>query len=224
VTSTDDESPQFRVSNGASNLSVAYMFDAPSDLVTHAFKVDLDCFWSLHGCRTPRQIAPLLWEDAEHIKQDTLARLKSSDSCPARIVATRSRYLTDVSISLIESKGLKQEATSMEGSLGIRTVADFKLIGVLRGFPVQSLKSVEVRSSVPFPGDYTKELPNFDPQWPHRGEQILLFSNQHFDWCQLVLAVPEAIAAVRNTRPSPKRLEDQTGLSPLWSGRGFFPS
>jgi hypothetical protein len=29
----------------------------------------------------------------------------------------------------------------MEGSLGIRTVTDYKLIEVLRGFPVQSLKS-----------------------------------------------------------------------------------
>jgi hypothetical protein len=91
-------------------------------------------------------------------------------------------------------------------------VVDFKLIEVLRGYPVQSLKSMEIRSAVPFPGDYTRQLPNPGPQWPKRGEQILLFTNYHFDSCQLVLAVPEAIATVRNTKPSPKRLEDQTGL------------
>jgi hypothetical protein len=92
-------------------------------------------------------------------------------------------------------------------------MTDYKLIEVLRGFPVQSLKSVEVRSSVPYPGDYTKQLPNFGPQWPERGRQILLFSNHYFDSCQLVPAVPEAIAVIRNTKPSPKRLEDQTGLA-----------
>ena len=213
VSSTDDESPQFRVRNGTSNLSVTYTFDAPSDLVAHAFKADLGCFWSLRGCLTPRQIAPLLFEDAERIQQDALARLKSTDSCPARIVAGRSRYLTDVSVSLIESEGLRREPTNMEGSLGIRTVTDYRLIEVLRGFPPQSLKSVAVRSSVLFPGDSTKQLPNYGPQWPERGEPILLFSSHYFDSCQLVPAVPEAIQAVRNTKPSAKRLEDQTGLA-----------
>ena len=102
---------------------------------------------------------------------------------------------------------------NMEGSLGIRTVTDYKLIEVLRGFPVQSLKSVEARPSIPFPGDYTKQFPNPGPQWPERGKQILLFFNHSFDSCQLVPAVPEAIAAVRNAKPTPKRVEDQTGLS-----------
>ena len=213
VPSTDDESPQFRLSSGEHHLGVSYAYDAPPELKAHVFKIRLACFWSLRGCRTPRQIAPLLSEDAERIQQDALARLKSTDPCPARIVSGRLRYLTDVSVSLIESEGLRREPTNMEGSIGIRTVTDYKLIEVLRGFPAQSLKSVEVRSSVPFPGDYTKQLPNYGPQWPERGKQILLFSNHYFDSCQLIPAVPEAIAAVRDARPTPKRLEDQTGLS-----------
>jgi hypothetical protein len=213
VTSIDDESPQFRVSNHANNLRVSYTIDAPPDLVAHAFKVDFGCFWGLRGCHTPRQIAQLLAQDAERIQSAALARLKSTDPCPTRIVAGRSRYLTDVSVSLIESEGLRQEPTNMEGSLDTRTVTDYKLIEALRGFPVKSLKSVEVRSSVPFPGDYTKQLPNLGPQWVERGKQILLFSNHSFDSCQLVPETPEAIAAVRNARPTPKRLEDQTGLS-----------
>jgi len=214
VSSTDDESPQFRVGNGTSNLSVAYTFDAPPDLVAHAFKVALSCFWSIRGCLTPANIAPTLAQDAERIQSAALTRLKGPDPCPARIVAGRSRYLADVSVSLIESEGLRREPINMEGSLGIRTVTDYKLIEVLRGFPVKSLKSVEVRPSVPFPGDYTKQLPNPGPQWPERGKQILLFSNHSFDSCQLVPAAPEAIAVVRNARPTPKRVEDQTGLSP----------
>ena len=213
VSSTDDESPQFRLGNGTSNLSVAYTFDAPPDLVAHAFKVDLSCFWSIRRCLTPANIAPALAQDAERIQSAALARLKSTDPCPARIVAGRTRYLTDVSVSLIESEGLRQEPINMEGSRGIRTVTDYKLIEVLRGFPVQALKSVEGRPSVPFPGDYAKQLPNPGPQWLERGKQILLFSNHSFDSCQLVPAVPEAIAVVRNARPTPKRAEDQTGLS-----------
>ena len=102
---------------------------------------------------------------------------------------------------------------NVEGSLGIRTVTDYKLVEVLRGSPVQSLKSVEARSWVPFPGDYSKQLPNPGSPWAERGKQILLFSNYSFDSCQLVPAVPEAIAVVRNARPTPKRVEDQTGLS-----------
>jgi hypothetical protein len=117
--------------------------------------------------------------------------------------------LPDVSVSLIESEGLRREPANMEGSPGIRAVTDYKLIQVLRGFPAQSLKSVEVRSSVLFPGDYTKQIPILGPQWPERGKQILLFSNHHFDSCQLVPAVPEAIAAVRNTPATPRRLEDE---------------
>jgi hypothetical protein len=213
VSSTDDESPQFRVRHGTSNLSVAYTFDAPPDLVAHAFKVDLSCFWSIRRCLTPANIAPSLAQDEERIQSAALARLKSTDPCAARIVAGRTRYLTDVSVSLIESEGWRHEPMNVEGSLGNRTVTDFKLIEVLRGFPVRSLKSVEVRPSVPFPGDYTKQLPNPGPQWPERGKQILLFSNHSFDSCQLVPAVPEAIAVVRNARPTPKRVEDQTGLS-----------
>jgi len=57
VRSTDDESPQFRVSSGTSNLGVTYTVDAPAELVAHAFRVDLSCFWSLHGCRSPAAIA-----------------------------------------------------------------------------------------------------------------------------------------------------------------------
>lgn len=209
VSSMDDESPQFRVGKGEHDLGVSYTSDAPPELKAHAFKIALACFWSLRGCSAPRQIAPLLSEDAEHIQKDALARLRSTDPCPARIVMGRSRYLTDVSVSLIESEGLRREPVNMEGSLGIRTATDYKLIEVLRGFPVQSLKSVEVRSSVPLPGDNTKQLPNFGPQWPERGKQILLFSNHHFDSCQLIPAVPETIAAVRNTPPAPRRSEDE---------------
>jgi hypothetical protein len=213
VSSTDDESPQFRVRKGTNSLRVAYTFDAPPDLVAHAFKVDLSCFWGIRGCLTPANIAPSLALDAERIQSAALARLKSTDPCPARIVAGRSRYLTDVSVSLVESEGWRHEPMNMEGSLGNRTVTDYKLIEVLRGFPVKSLKSVEGRSWVPYPGDYTKQLPNPGPQWAERGKQILLFTNHSFDSCQLVPAVPEAIAAIRNATPTPKRVEDQTGLS-----------
>jgi len=214
VSSMDDESPQFRVSKGEHNLGVSYTTDAPSELKAHAFQIWLTCFWGLRGCSTPRQIAPLLSEDAERIQQDAVARLGSTDPCPARIVLGRSRYLADMSVSLIESEGLRQEPANMEGSLGARTVTDYKLIEVLRGFPAQSLKSLEARPTVPFPGDYAKQLPNFGPQWPERGKQILLFSNHHFDSCQLVPAVPEAIAAVRNTPLAPRRSEDE-GVSSL---------
>lgn len=63
VTSVDDESPQFRVSSGRSfeaegpddnSMSVRWTFDAPPELISHVFQIDLSCFWA---CMDAAQLA-----------------------------------------------------------------------------------------------------------------------------------------------------------------------
>ena len=63
VSDLSDQAPRFRAMEIGRALLVRYTFDAPGNLVNHAFQVDVSCFWSLRGCLSVRQIAPLLWTD-----------------------------------------------------------------------------------------------------------------------------------------------------------------
>jgi hypothetical protein len=212
VDSMADDSPEFRINGGEHGIAVAYAFDAPQESTKHAFQIDLSCFWGF-GCRHARQLAPRLWKDKNDIEGATLVRLKSTEPCPARIVAGRVRYLPDAGITIAESEGFRRVPLNVEGGKGTGTVTDFKLIELLRPPRVASLAGVSGRPSVPYPGDYEKQVPNFGPQWAEEGKRILFFSNMNFDSCRMLLASSEALSAARNTSPAPRRTEDQTGFS-----------
>jgi hypothetical protein len=69
VPSADDESPDFRYGpiSGAwstfrsadSTIGVVFTASAPAELVSHAFQLDLSCFWGISGCDSARQVVPL---------------------------------------------------------------------------------------------------------------------------------------------------------------------
>lgn len=209
VQSTDDESPQFRVDGGEHGLSVVYTFDSPRDLRLHAFKTDLSCFWGLRSCYHVRQLAPFLWQDKTAIQAATLARLQSPKPCPDRILAGRVRYLPDIDAVLLESKGFKSERVNEDGVRGDEVWTNYRLVEVLRGNPTKSWDAVRNSATVPYPGDYGKTLTNTGLQWANAGERVLAFSNHSFDSCQMVLATPSALEAVRNAASAPRRAEDQ---------------
>ncbi|HEX8879615.1 MAG TPA: hypothetical protein VF749_06270 [Candidatus Acidoferrum sp.] len=133
VSSTDDENLQFRIHANEQHLSVFYTFDAPPEVISHVFHLDLSCFWGLLGCRHARQIAPLLWQDKITTETRTLARLKSNQPCPEGILAARARYLPDASVLLLESKGFETENRNEEGMSIPEIWTNYKLIEVLRG-------------------------------------------------------------------------------------------
>jgi len=209
VRSTDDESPQFRVNGTEHGIGVSYAYDAPPDLKAHAFQIDLNCFWSLRGCRHVRQIAPLLWKDKLAIEAATLARLQSSDPCPDRVLAGRARYLPDLSLVLLESTGFKSETVNEDGVSVYEIWTNYRLVEVLRGRPSTFWERVRGGHTIPFPGDYERTLPSTDSPWTNAGGQVLAFSNHRFDSCRMVAAKPGALSAVRNTTLATRRGEDQ---------------
>jgi hypothetical protein len=214
VSSIDDESVQFRVGGQDRHLAVSFTSEASPALMSHVFNVDLRCFWSLFGCRHARQIAPLLWQDKASIEAATLARLKSNDPCPDRVLAGRVEYLPDMDVVLLESTGTKTESVSEEGLRINENWTNYKLIEVLRGRSSQSWVSVRGSASIPYPGDHLRSLPNMGPWWTNAGERVLLFSNLQFDSCRVVRATPSALSVVRNAIPARRRAEDEpiTGL------------
>jgi hypothetical protein len=209
VTSTDDESPQFRVGGSDASLGASFIPDASPELRSHAFQLNLKCFWSWGGCRHARQIAPLLWQDYSTIRAGTLARLKSSNPCPDSILAGRVSYLPDINVVLLQSTGFKLGTGYVEGGIPVDEIrTQYKLIGVLRGRTWKSWEPVGDNVAVPYPGDYTRQLPNTGLRWAKRGEKVLAFPDFSFDSCRVVPATPSALLAVRNAVPAPRRAED----------------
>jgi hypothetical protein len=209
VASTDEESPQFRVGGDGQHLTVSFAFDASPTLRSGAFQVDLSCFWSLFGCRHASQIAPLLWQDKITIEAATVARLKSSEPCPNRILAGRARYLPDMNILLLESTGSRVENVNEDGRRVDEFWTHYKLVEVLRGRAWGSWESVRSSATVLYPGDYRRSLPNMGLRWSKAGERVLAFSNMAFDSCQIVPATPTALSAIRDVVPAPRRAEDE---------------
>jgi len=208
VPSTDDQSPEFNVGGDDGHLAVRFTSEASPELRSHAFRVDLSCFWGLFSCRHAREIAPLLWQDKSAIEAATLARLKSNDPCPDRILAGRAKYLPDVDIVLLKSTGFKTESVNEEGLRVDEIWTNYKLMEVLRGRSSNSWESVRGSATVPYPGDYLRNLPNTGLQWAKAGERVLVFSYLRFDSCRVVVATPSALSAVRNAIPAPRRAED----------------
>jgi hypothetical protein len=209
VRSTDDESPQFRVEGDTGHLGVSYAFDAPPNVIAHAFQVNLSCFWDLIGCRYARQVAPLLWQDKNHIEAATVARLQSQNSCPDRIIVGRFRYFPDMNVSLLESTGFTPDTATEEGAPPSWNLMHFKSIEVLRGRDSNWWETVRRRDTIPYPGDYKRILPNLQMSWEGAGRRALGFSGLYFDSCRIIPATPSALAAARNTIPAPRRAEDE---------------
>jgi hypothetical protein len=111
VQSTDDESPDYRfgfvagqfswLTGADSAIGVAYTLNAPRDLISHVYRVDLRCFWGIRGCDSVRQVTPLLWQDRRALALATEARLKSANPCPDQILSGRVRTLVDLDIALL---------------------------------------------------------------------------------------------------------------------------
>lgn len=228
VQSTDDESPQYRFGAVAGPLSIregpdtaigtAYAFDAPPDLISHAFQVDLRCFWGLRGCDSVRQVVPLLWNDRQAILNETAARLNSSHPCPDRILAGRVRYLLDGSVALLEVVRSREEQMSYEGDHSAEFITDYRLTQVIRGQPEGPWIGMQRRPTIPWPLSRTGERVNpMQPFLPKPGERFLYFGGATFDSCRIVPATPSAEAAVRDAVPAPRRVEDDIGW--MWGRR-----
>lgn len=229
VTSLDDESPQYRAVGDDRGLSVTFTNDAPPERTRRAFQLNLSCFWSLRGCGDPpmdlscseskygcggaREIAPVLWEDAQSIKDATLERLQSG-KCPDSIIEARMRYLPDVSVLLLEVTGSRHIEVNEDGDKVDDWFTDYKLKEVIRGQSTGSWKNVRFPQTLPSPMDPMQTIAN--QNWPQTkiGSQVLFFGNMRFQSCRFIPVSPSALEMARKIPVPPKRPEDQiqTGL------------
>jgi hypothetical protein len=221
VTSGDDESPQYRMKGGNEPLSTKpgggnqylrtiYTFDAPANLTSRAFKVDLSCSWGLFGCRSAAQIAPLGWQDKQSIDAATIARLQSSEPCPDRILAGRVRYLLDLDLLLLEITNTRTERINEEGRDLDEYYSDYRVVESLRGNSRKTWNSVRARDWIPSPNDPTERIFNSARNAPPGpGNRELMFANLDFYSCKVVPATASALSIVRNAVPTPKRAEDE---------------
>jgi hypothetical protein len=222
VHSTDDERPEFRFGQTAGEFSwqegtdnaiaVAYTPDAPRDLVSHVFQVDLRCFWGIRGCDYVRQVTPLLWKDRQAIIDATAARFASADPCPDRILAGRIRTLPDLNVALLEVVRSRSEEVNYEGDRSADIVTDYRLKEAIRGQPQGPWTDFRYRQTVPWPlspgGERFNPVP---PRYPKPGERLLYFSGATFDSCRIVPATRSAESAVRMAMPASKRSDDDIG-------------
>ena len=220
VQSVDDENPDFRFGPVAgqfswfagsdSAIAVAYTTNAPREQISHAFWVDLRCFWGIRGCDSVRQVVPQLWADRLRIADSAAARLRSGNPCPDRILAGRARTLPDLNVALLEVVDSRSEEVNQEGDRTHEIVTDYRLREVIRGHPDASqLAAMHYRRTIASP---TGEMPNpIGPSYPKPGDRFLFFSGARFDSCRIVPATPSAERAVRAAVPAARRREDQVG-------------
>jgi hypothetical protein len=214
VHSTDDESPDYRFGAVAgqfsmldgtdSSIGVAYTADAPRDLIDHAFRVDLGCFWGSRGCDSVHQVVPLLWKDRRAIEDATTARFRSTDPCPNRILSGRVRYLPDLNVALLEVVRSRSEEVNYEGNRSEDIVTDYRLKEAIRGNPEGPWTDIRHRWTIPWPLSPRGEIPNPEPpSYPKPGDRFLYFSGATFDSCRIIRATPSAESAVRSAIPAP---------------------
>jgi hypothetical protein len=220
VPSIGDQSPgyqfgpiagEFSLFAGAdSTIGVVYASDAPPALVSHAFQVDLSCFWNLRGCDSVRQVVPLLWADRQAIVATTAARLNSPNPCPDWLLAARVHYLLDLNVALLEVVRSRTEKVNREGALSQETITDYRLKEVIRGRADGPWTGIHYRPAIPSPSSPATEIANpMRPPNPKPGDRFLYFSGARFDSCRIVPATPSAESAVRTAVPASRRQEDE---------------
>ena len=188
ISSTDDESPEYRIKGTSRALWLRYAADASHELSAHAFQLSLRCYYlSVSGCAAG-DLAPLVWQDKQAIEDRvTLRSRDGTTSCSDRVLAGRVRYLP-VNVELLE--------VVQPGRDSLFTT--YKVKEVIRG---DSWEEVVARSS--FAPPRPVPTPSLQP-----GETVLSFTGPNFDTCQVVPATPSAEAAVRAAVPAPRRRED----------------
>jgi hypothetical protein len=209
VSSTEDESPQYRPGGGKDALGAIFTNDAPAETTKRAFQLDLDCFWNLRGCDDVREIAPLLWQDVKSVQSKTYQQLISG-KCPDSIIEGRMKYLPDLSILLLEVTGSRRVEVNEEGYTTEDWFTDYKLKEVIRGRePDLSWKNVRLPKTIPSPSD-PKDTIGY-PIWPQTkvGTEVLFFGNMKFSSCRIVPATQSTLDIVRKTPVPPKRPEDE---------------
>jgi hypothetical protein len=221
VSSALDESPEYRVSttwtfySAERALRAEYAADAPRELIAHAFQVDLSCYWSIRGCVSAREMAPLLWRDKQAIEAKAVSRLRGpGNPCPDTVLAARVRYLLDLNVELLEMTDSGRERVNGKREAGESLTTSYQLKEVIRGHSDRAQTLVPYRTSIASPLGSTERMSNPLPPSLKAGDRVLAFTGANFDSCQIVPATPSAESAVRSAVPAPRWPEDARPMGP----------
>src|SRR5664279_1701268 len=202
VSTEGDESPDYHV--GAHRgyeghgLIIGYSPAASSELIHHVFDLRLGCLVTFRGCQKVRQILPDVWQDQVNIKSAKEARLRSSESCPPRIV----RNLANNATHIYKLKVLERDKSGKTDNGDSSNEATFSLIEVLK-------EAVDQRSNT----QESNEMHNFQNlpipftanSWLRKGQFVILFyENDHY-WnssCAILLADQGNVSTVKDAIPS----------------------
>jgi hypothetical protein len=201
----EDESPDYRVTsipiwkgpaNAMVGLSVAFTPGAPAQLARHAFELQLNCIWRLNGCTSTRDLLPLAWEDKLRIESAALARMKSSNPCPDRILPRRARDSPDIILAEV-TRLLPSDKNDL---LGECRRADFRLVQVLKGKLNRKLEGVLLPIRIGTQ-DPNLRIPNPVIPYVRPGSKLLMFS-ENYEPCQIVAATPSALGTIQSALAS----------------------
>lgn len=131
-TYVQDQSPEYVVTERQqwpdSLVWVAFTPYARAHQMSHAFHADLNCMWSLRGCRAARQMLPEAWRDRQATEKAAVARLRGPEPCPSTLLRVRVRDTSG--ILLVEVENVQR----IPGNDGVPVVmvAHYKLLRILR--------------------------------------------------------------------------------------------
>jgi hypothetical protein len=207
VSNADDESPAYRVRETERMLAAEYSPDAAPELIGHSFQVDLSCYWSIRGCVSPRDLAPLLWRDKQAIDARATARLHGAGNpCPDPVLAARVRYLPDLNVDLLEL------VDHNNGEADESSARSYQLKEVIWGHADRARGSAQHPASVASPPGLMNRMSTPVSPSLKVGDRVLAFTGATFESCQVVPATPSAESAVRSAVPAVRRREDAVSV------------
>jgi len=211
VTPADDENPQFRVSGDDNSLHVTYTFDAPPEQVSRAFDINLSCFWSFRGCRTARDVAPLLWQYKDEIQEKAFARLGSDEPCPDRVLAEREKYLPDLDVLLLDIVRVPSQTSGYGRAESGKSLIGYRLRQIILASQGESHDAIKFRYNpeIRESSNITFRSANALSRVPQLGDRVLLFTGELFESCQMIRETPSALLAIQKAVPIPRRQEDE---------------
>ena len=176
------------------NTGVYFTSNTPPELLHDAFNLHLGCVWSLVGCLAANDVLPEAEVDRQRIEKAAIARMRSTDQCPDRILSRRARDIAD--IVLVEVKDVDSKA-SVDSTCLECQFASFRQLEVLKGNPKWPLDRIGVTPTSRW-GDY--QVPNSALGLLQPQRRVILFSKPGMFVgypCQMVRGTDKAVATLK---------------------------
>lgn len=202
-----DESPNYQVSHRkwpVLNADVYFTRDAPPALLSHAFDLNLQCVWSLRGCRTANELLPEAEQDRLRIEHAAFDRMNGQNQCPDWILPRRARDTEN--ILMVEVERVSPNVVVTDYGAKYR-LANFRLLRVVKGKAGRPLDQLGVALDTEIWLEGARVVHNSAIDLLNPGQKLLLFSgggSNIFQPCEAVDATSSAIQTIERSLPTEK--------------------